>query len=280
MSSYIYNRVICHRDVFLKLFMDDKIFGPETENHFLSISFNKIWKRNSIYECPDQIHYECGITVRDLDFGKEDIRFVTLNLYPIETIIQLLGKHKKVVWYAAEENENYISRFYNESGHINEDVYPVDEKLYELWNKLNPSDEKNECETKLWEFIDKNELEWKRWNVDMDQLFEHYRFKYPLEEFCTEILDMNEPKKSVAHHVFTCKCGRVHDTERFKPDPYKYFVYDGVEMDLVAQDRSVIYPNDPEQKGQFWAYYCIECGRLNVFRYGEESPEFTFTKEE
>lgn len=279
MSIYVYNKVIVSRDVFLELFLDSKPFGNKSESHKLYISFNKIWGVDNIYDVPDQIHYGSGTGIQELDYGMVEIYFVTQNLYPIETIVKLISKHHKVVWYVAEETHTYISKFYYSEKTVCEQVYPLEKSnSYSEWIK-NMDGKLADYDCGVW-YYETNPDMWEVWNIGKGRLFDRYRFGLPIKEFQQEILGVADATDDAVNRMsFTCLCGMKHTIGKVNPDPFKYFIYDGVEMDMLKQKNQVIYPNDPEQRGQFWVYQCIGCGRLHVFRHGCNQPEFVFKRE-
>lgn len=187
MANYIYNKIICTRDILNKYFLDDV---PFTENKKLDepyITFNKLFG-NKIDErygknYGEDIYYGDGFEYNNLDNEMVEIKFNTRWRYPIKAIIKALELCKNnITWYAAEENLIYISKFYWNNEIIEETLYLEDKVDFEKFVVNNSSDE---SEYWIWDYKLEEKDDWKIWQCN--DFVERYFKDYPAELYYKEM---------------------------------------------------------------------------------------------
>ena len=123
MANYVYNKIICSKEVLNKYFLDDNPFGDKDEKFKINpyITFNKLFNikldENYTKKYGESICYEDGFEYNNLENDYVEILFNTRWKYPIKAIKKSLELCKKdITWYVIEENLIYISKFYWFSG--------------------------------------------------------------------------------------------------------------------------------------------------------------------
>ena len=198
MANYVYNMIICPIEAFYRYFFDNDPFGDGKQTIF--ISFNKIFDVQSVGEYIDKIgtpiSYGNGVSFTWQSENRCVLKFQTRNYYPIEAIIKAIELSHDIEWFAVEENQIYVSKFYWGSDHVKEYVLHI-EKEYDTWitNYADFDDalfEENEADCGVWYFLRycKSEgckNEWHEWQSEDG--FSRYRncraavfVKYPFSD--------------------------------------------------------------------------------------------------
>lgn len=171
MANYVYQQVICSREFFEKFFID---YSPIQKDNCLNrpyISFNKIVGVNSLNEYKEKfgeyIYYGYGFSyVEHLD-GRIVLKFVTKWNYPMAAIQCAISLDHSIEWYAVEESEIYVSKFYWEEGLqemvalLGDEFHVWAERQYVFEEEL--SDENHI----LWYFLKENQVIWIPWTDDL-----------------------------------------------------------------------------------------------------------------
>ena len=143
MANYVYNKIVCKKEVLEKYFLD---YIPFYENEVLDepyITFNKILD----YKIPKVgydhhkehgviIYYGNGFEYNEIDNGWFEIKFETRWDYPIKPIVKVIELCKEeIIWYAVEENFIYFSKFYWKDNKVLEDTLYSETADFENWLK-------------------------------------------------------------------------------------------------------------------------------------------------
>lgn len=135
MSNYVWNKVICDKDILEKYFIDYNPFGDGNLLDKPYITFNKLFDIKTLDEYATKlgvhIYYGDGFSYKRLENNKYEILFCTKWKYPISAIKKVLTLSHNIEWYAVEENCIYVSKFYWNNG-IKENVMVIDDE-YEKW---------------------------------------------------------------------------------------------------------------------------------------------------
>lgn len=136
------------------------------------ITFNKIVGVNSLNEYREEfgecIYYGRGFSYDDLSDGRVVLKFTTKWEYPIAAIKRALTLDRSIEWYAVEENNIYVSKFYWEEGVqekialLGDDFYIWSEKQHTVEDKLSDEDHL------LWYFLKNNGVLWTVFSDDLD----------------------------------------------------------------------------------------------------------------
>lgn len=170
MANYVYNKVVCAKDVFDKYFLDDDPFGDKEEifkkNPY--ITFNKLFNtkldENYSEYYGEYIYYGDGFEYNDLKDGNVQILFNTKWRYPIKAIQKSLELCKeKIIWYVVEENLLYISKFYWKDEMLEEILHLEDRLDFEEFFRNSLEIESNFW---IWEYKPEHKKGWKIWRCN------------------------------------------------------------------------------------------------------------------
>lgn len=168
MANYVYNRIICTKEVLDKYFLDDEPFEENKKVDEPYITFNKLFntkldeKYSELYgEC---INYGDGFEYHHLEDDNVEIIFNTRWRYPIKAIERALGLCKNnIVWYAVEENLIYVSKFYWDNEIIEETLYLENRADFE---KFNEDNSKPTSDFWIWEYKPEEKEGWNIWKCN------------------------------------------------------------------------------------------------------------------
>jgi len=192
MSNYVYNMIICRKEIFYKYFFDEKAF--EKDNKFPTISFNKLFNVKSVEEYSDKIgttiSYGFGFSFISNVDGTCAVKFQTQNFYPIEAILKAVEMFHDLEWYAVEDpNYVYVSHFYW-GDKVKENILYVHGE-YDDWRirNIDYDDslfEENDADCGAWYFLRYCSRSWREW--ECNDLLSRYRnipvhkIKYPFAD--------------------------------------------------------------------------------------------------
>ena len=187
MANYVYNKIICTKEVLNKYFLDDEPFEENKKVDELYITFNKLFnikldeKYSELYgEC---IYYGDEFEYNDLEDGNVEIFFNTRWRYPIKAIVKALELCKNdIIWYAVQENLIYVSKFYWNDEIIEETLYLEDKDDFGEF-----IEDSLDVDSDFWvwkyKFEDKND--WKIWQCN--NFYERYFNDYPAQLYYKEM---------------------------------------------------------------------------------------------
>ncbi len=167
MANYVYNRVVCRKEILEKYFVDSDPFGDGNLIDPPYITFNKLFDVKSINEYSEKIgayiYYGYGFLYREMENGRYEIKFCTWWEYPIQAITRVIELAHDTVWYAVEENCVYASKFYWENT-VKEDVIYIEdeynqweEEHEDFWETLDMPDDG------IWYFLPTAKGKWNNW---------------------------------------------------------------------------------------------------------------------
>ncbi|MBQ4283168.1 MAG: hypothetical protein IJB96_04490 [Lachnospira sp.] len=172
MSNYVWNKVICDKDILEKYFIDYNPFGDGNLLDKPYITFNKLFDIKTLDEYATKlgvhIYYGDGFSYKRLENNKYEILFCTKWKYPIAAIKKALTLSHNIEWYAVEENCIYVSKFYWNNG-IKENVMVIDDG-YEKWldNNIDFSDNLEDYDHDIWYYLQTSDKMWVNWESNDD----------------------------------------------------------------------------------------------------------------
>lgn len=194
MSNYVYNKIICTKEVLEKYLLDYYPISKEERVKSAYITFNKLFNVNGLNEYsykeygadPEPSH---EFIYKEISENCYEVKFCTKWYYPIKAIIRLLETCKDAVeWYAVEENKIYISKFTWNNNKIKEEVFELDEAFDEYTiNYMDYTDETEDYETPdnmVWYFNFNENGKWIEWKYNsIEELIERYFENRAYEDF-------------------------------------------------------------------------------------------------
>ena len=167
MANYVYNRVICSKEVLEQYFIDPDPFGDGIPLDHPYISFNRLFGVKHLGEYHDKygvyIYYGNSFSYSELADGSYEIKFCTRWEYPIRAILRVLELSHDTQWFALEENHVYVSRFYW-AGEIKEDVMVIaDEFDHWLDENMEFDDSLEDPDDGVWYFLPTAKGTWQNW---------------------------------------------------------------------------------------------------------------------
>jgi hypothetical protein len=172
MANYVWHRIICTNSVLETYFIDNNPFGEEKPLAEPYISFNRFFGCKTLNDYYQQhgvyISYDMGSVWRGQNDGTVEIKFCTRWEYPIKAIIQVLELCKsELIWYACEENHNYVSRFQWTGDSIQEHILPLDDDYWdwdeETENRLQGRIEEGDYDDSIWYYLPLSKERWRIW---------------------------------------------------------------------------------------------------------------------
>lgn len=200
MANYVYNRVVCTKEILNKYFLDDEPFEEGVKLNEPYITFNKLFntKLDENYSglYGESIYYGDGFKYNELENGNIEILFNTRWRYPIKAIEKALELCKNdIIWYAVEENLIYVSKFYWDNEIREETLYLEDRDNFNEFNENNPEPQSNFW---IWEYPVEKQDGWKIWQCnDFD---ERYFKEYPAQKYYKE-MDEEETNSSIRMNI-------------------------------------------------------------------------------
>lgn len=167
MSNYVWNKVVCPKNILDKYFIDPDPFGDGIPLEHPYISFNKLFDVKSLNEYSDKIgvHISYGYSFSwdEQEDGLYEIKFCTRWQYPIKAIIRTVELSHDTVWYAVEENHIYVSKFYWDSG-VKEDVLFIEDD-FDKWLDKNMDYyfSLEDPDDGVWHFLSCAAEQWRNW---------------------------------------------------------------------------------------------------------------------
>lgn len=167
MSNYVFQKVICEKETFEKWFLDDDPFGDQKPLPRPYISFNKLFDAASIgndgKKLDVSVYNGFGFSWEQREDGLYEFKFTTRWQYPIRAIIKALTLSHEIVWYAVEENHEYLSKFYWRDG-VKEDVFLLRD-AYFAWSEEHASfcDSLEDCDDPAWYYLLVASGQWQNW---------------------------------------------------------------------------------------------------------------------
>lgn len=193
MANYVYNRIICSKEILNKYFLDDNPFGDGDEKFKIHpyITFNKLFDtkldENYFETYGECICYEDGFKYNNLEDDNVEILFNTRWKYPIKAIERALELCKNgIVWYVVEENLIYVSKFYWDNAIIEDTLYLEDIVDFEKFNAKNSEPESNFW---IWKYDFENQEGWKMWKCN--DFIKRYFKDYPARLYYEEMKKEN-----------------------------------------------------------------------------------------
>ena len=188
MSNYVNNMIICRKEIFYKYFLDNVAFGKDSST--LNISFNKLFNVKTVEDYYNKIGTTISYGWVFSYVSCEDkcvIKFLTRSFYPIEAIIQAIKLSHDLEWYAVNDNNIYLSKFYWDN-EIKEDILYLGDD-FDNWIKkhIDFDDslfEENESDCGVWYFLRYSKHKWKNCDRLKDiSIFNNYNayVKYPFD---------------------------------------------------------------------------------------------------
>ena len=168
MSNYVWNKVVCRKDVLEQFLIDPEPFGDGRRMVPPYISFNKLFGVNSLNEYSElygtHIYYGYGDSWDKRDDGLYEVKFATRWEYPIRAILRILELAHDTLWLAMEENHIYVSKFYW-SGGVKEDILFIDEDDVYRWadEKLGADRCLKDCDDEVWYYLPIAKGMWRNW---------------------------------------------------------------------------------------------------------------------
>lgn len=172
MANFVFQQVICSREFLEKFFIDYYPIHKDGCMERPYISFNKIVGVTSLNEYKEKygeyIYYGYGFSYMDLADGRVAMKFATTWNYPIAAIHRSLTLDQSIEWYAVEENNLYVSRFYWEQG-VQERIALLGDDFY-LWSEAQQliEDELSDEDHLLWYFMKDHQVSWIPWTDDLN----------------------------------------------------------------------------------------------------------------
>ena len=167
MANYVWQKVICRKQVLEQYFLDPDPFGDGTELKHPYISFNKLFGVESIDACSEK--YDCSISYgfsfswEERPDGLWEIKFCTRWEYPIRAILRALGLAQDTVWFAVEENHTYVSKFYWQNG-VREDVLYLGDAFFRwYYDHLDFIDTLGDPDDEAWYYLPIAPGTWRNW---------------------------------------------------------------------------------------------------------------------
>ena len=192
MANYVYNMIICPVDAFYRYFFDTDPFGNGEQTLFMS--FNKLFDVKNIREYMDKIgtpiSYGYGGCLTWQSPNQCVLKFQTRSYYPIEAIIKSIELNHDIEWFATEENEIYVSKFYWKNWHVKENVLHIEDE-YNTWVMNNAEFdyalfEENEADCSVWYFLRYCKKEWHEWQSEDGfsryRNFSAFEVRYPFND--------------------------------------------------------------------------------------------------
>ena len=178
MANFVYHRVILRKKDLEEHFLDHDPFGDGNPSGRSLISFNRLLGLKTVDEYDDHeltaIDYEKDFGARVLKDGRIDLRFCTRWRYPVHAILKALELCPSLVWYAAEENHVYVSRFScGENGKVQEEVMMIENGYDEWASSVRFEEELASWDDPVWYYLETSNDPWKVW-PDEDG-FERYK---------------------------------------------------------------------------------------------------------
>lgn len=189
MANYVYNKMICSKEVLKKYFLDDNPFGDKDEKFKINpyITFNKLFNtkldENYTKKYGECICYEDGFEYNNLENDYVEILFNTRWKYPIKAIKKALELCKKdIVWYVVEENLIYVSKFYWNNEIIEDTLYLEDKADFQKFNEKRLEPNSNFW---IWEYDFDHQAGWNIWKCK--DFIERYFEDYPAQLYYKEM---------------------------------------------------------------------------------------------
>lgn len=186
MSNFVSNRIICSKEVYQKYLEDHYSFGKYTSRPY--ISFRKILNDDLLRECDEHPYTAFGKEIIESN-GMIDLRFQTRSNFPIRSIAELLAMEHQVIWYVAEDNRLFVTRFTFNDG-IAEEIRLLDsESDFEEYMDLycgsdgceDLSESLSEADDIVWHFQPEKKKGWVRMcKRDIISLYEGSAFNAAL----------------------------------------------------------------------------------------------------
>lgn len=188
MANYVYNKIICTKEVLNKYFLDDEPFEENKKVDEPYITFNKLFNTKLDEKYSEQygecIYYGDGFEYNDLEDGNVEIFFNTRWRYPIKAIERALKLCKNnIIWYAVEENLIYVSKFYWDNEIIEETLYLEDSAEFE---KFNEDNSEPASDFWIWEYKPEEKEGWNIWKCN--DFVERYFEDYPVQSYYEEVI--------------------------------------------------------------------------------------------
>lgn len=167
MSNYVWNKVICRKDVLDQFFIDTDPFGDGTPVEQPYISFNKLFGAKSLNEYEEKygryISYGWGCTWSMRADNLCELLFCTRWEYPIRAIIRTLELAHDAKWFCVEENFAYISKFYWLND-VREDVFILGDD-YDQWleENMDYDDSIKDPDDGVWHYLPTAKGKWLNW---------------------------------------------------------------------------------------------------------------------
>lgn len=187
MANYVYNKIICTKEILSKYFLDDKPFEESKKLTKPYITFNKLFNtkidENYSETYGEYIYYGEGFEYNELEDGNVEILFNTRWRYPIKAIEKALELCKNdIIWYAIEENLIYISKFYWNNKVVEETLYLENRIDFEKFNKENENPDTNFW---IWNYNPESKEGWKIW--ECSDFNKRYFEDYPAQLYYKEM---------------------------------------------------------------------------------------------
>lgn len=167
MSNYVWNKVICRRDVLEQYFIDPDPFGDGQLVDPPYISFNRLFGVKSLKEYSESygiyISYGNDFLWEERPDGLVDIKFTTRWQYPIRAILKVLELTHDTVWCAVEENHSYASKFLWQDG-PKEFICALGDAYFD-WDDAHPEFLQSlpDADDSAWYFLQEAEPAWQSW---------------------------------------------------------------------------------------------------------------------
>lgn len=172
MANFVFQQVIFSREFLEKFFIDYYPIHKDNPLDRPYISFNKIVGTTSLNKYKDKfgeyIYYGYGFSYKGLADGRVALKFATKWDYPIAAIHRTLTLDHSIEWYAVEENDLYVSRFYWEQG-VQERIALLRDDFY-VWSEAQQliEDDLSDEDHLLWYFLKDHQVSWIPWTDDLN----------------------------------------------------------------------------------------------------------------
>lgn len=164
MSNYVWHRIVCHKETLEQYFLDSD--SPT----YHTITLNKLFGVKDIDEYKEKygvpIYYGYSYSWNELPDGLYEIKFCTRWEYPIRAIIRTLELDHDAQWFAVEESDYYVSRFYWLNG-VQEDILFLGDE-YEQWyeDHVDYDNPLDDPDREVWHYLPHSTGTWHNWKSD------------------------------------------------------------------------------------------------------------------
>ena len=167
MSNYVWNKVVCRKDILDQYFIDHDPFGNGSPVNSPYVSFNRLFSVKSLDAYSEKygvrISYGEGFSWDERPDGLYEVKFCTRWEYPIRAIVRTLELAHDTLWYAFEENRIYVSCFYW-ADCVKEKILFIEDEFWQWhFDNLDYDDSIEEPDDGVWHFLPTATGTWQNW---------------------------------------------------------------------------------------------------------------------